>query len=157
MGRICLRPLRRRDHRLCLRLKVRNTQRTFVHSTRFSLEEAKTSTVPVLLLGIWRGRRLIGFAMVRYQPCGVPGISGPAYEIARFLIDRRYQGRGYGAAAFRQLLAFLRTLPLGPAGAVFLFCNQKNTVGWNLYGVAGFRQTRIFNTLHERLAVTCIS
>ena len=63
----------------------------------------------------------------------------------------------YGAAAFRQLLAFLWTLPLGPAGAVFLFCNQKNTVGWNLYGAAGFRQTRIFNTLHERLAVTCIS
>lgn len=157
MNWICLQPLRRRDHRLCLRLKVRNTQRTFVHSTRFSLEEAKTSPAPVLLLGIWRGRRLIGFAMVRYQPCGAPGISGPAYEIARFLIDRRWQGRGYGTAAFRRLMAFLRTFPLGPAGTVFLFCNRENTAGWNLYSAAGFRRMRVFNALHEQLAVAGIS
>lgn len=157
MNRICLQPLRRRDHRLCLRLKVRHTQRTFVHSTKFSLKEAKTSPVPVLLLGIWRDRRLIGFAMVRYQSRGAPGISGPAYEIARFLIDRRWQGRGYGAAAFRQLLALLQTLPLGPAGSVFLFCNRKNAVGWNLYGTAGFQRMPAFNTLREQMAVAYIS
>lgn len=157
MNRICLRPLRRRDHRLCLRLKVRHTQRTFVHSTKFSLKEAKTSPVPVLLLGIWRGRRLIGFVMVRYQSCGASGISGPAYEIARFLIDRRYQGRGYGTAAFQRLMAFLQTFPLGPAGSVLLFCNRENTAGWNLYSAAGFRKMRVFNVLHEQLAVTGIS
>ena len=157
MNRICLQPLRRRDYRLCLRLKVRHTQRTFVHSTKFSLKEAETSPVPVLLLGIWRGRRLIGFAMVRYQPCGAPGNPGPSYEIARFLIDRRYQSRGYGTAAFRRLMAFLRAFPLGPAGSVFLFCNQDNTVGWNLYSAAGFRRMRVFNALHEQLAVTGIS
>ena len=133
---------------------MRPAQRTFVHSTRFSLKEARTSPVPVLLLGIWRGRRLIGFAMVRYQARGAPGISAPAYEIARFLIDRRYQGCGYGTAAFRQLLSLLRTFPLGPASAMFLFCNQKNTAGWSLYGDAGFHRMRVFNTLHEQMAAT---
>jgi len=54
------------------------------------------------VLGIYRGETLVGLALVKDLE------EEPAcYDLQQFMIDRRYQGRGYGAQALELLLSAL--------------------------------------------------
>ena len=48
---------------------------------------------------------LVGFMMVSVDE------EAPEYYLWRFMIDQRYQGRGYGRAAIERLVDHVRTLP----------------------------------------------
>jgi diamine N-acetyltransferase len=47
----------------------------------------------------------VGFVMLSIDP------AAPEYYLWRFMIDQRYQGRGYGRAAIVQVIEHVRTLP----------------------------------------------
>ncbi len=47
----------------------------------------------------------VGFVMLHLD-----GLK-PKYTVQRFLIDKRYQRRGYGTAAMKQVIDFVRSLP----------------------------------------------
>lgn len=52
--------------------------------------------------GITNGEQMVGVALVRDQneePC--------CYDLQQFMIDQRFQRRGYGAEALRQILSIL--------------------------------------------------
>jgi diamine N-acetyltransferase len=61
-----------------------------------------------------------------------------SYLIWRFMIDKRYQGRGYGREAMQLALDYVRTFPVGEAKYCWLSYEPKNDVARNLYRSFGF-------------------
>ena len=70
-----------------------------------------------------------------------PEILRNNYSLWRFMIDRKYQNRGYGREALRLALDFVRTLPCGEAEYCELSYEPENTVARDLYRSFGFVET----------------
>lgn len=58
----------------------------------------------------------------------------------RFMIDRRYQQRGYGREALRLALELIKTKPLGEAEYCRLSYEPGNEVARKLYRSFGFEE-----------------
>ena len=54
------------------------------------------------------------------------------------MIDKRYQGKGYGRKAMQLALDYIRTLPCGPAESIWLSYEPENEVAKKLYSSFGF-------------------
>ena len=110
-------------------LRVSKEQRNYVASNKWSLIDAYLSLAdgePVFPFGIYNGKTPVGFIMISYYNDWT-GYEREAwlnsddyrfykdkyyYYVWRFMIDKRFQGRGYGKEAFRQALDFIRTMSL---------------------------------------------
>ena len=130
-------------------LHVNKAQRKFVARNKDSLVHAYLATATegksVYPFGIYKGRKPIGFVMIGYDIGEDDGTEPSAewflrnsYLIWRFMIDRRYQGNGYGREAFRQALEFIRTFPAGEATYCWLSYEPDNEVAKKLYASFGF-------------------
>jgi len=87
-----------------LKLEVSDEQKRFVASNAVSIAQAYFEE-RAWFRGIYAGDTPIGFAMLDVDP------AKPEYYLWRFMIDHRYQGRGYGYAAMKLLIEHVRTLP----------------------------------------------
>ena len=87
-------------------LTVFSEQAGFIESVNECLQEADELELwrPV---GIYDSDTLIGFAMYGYFPEPTPG----QLWLDRLLIDKKYQGKGYGKQAVELALRFIRTFP----------------------------------------------
>lgn len=89
--------------------------------------------------GDWRplaisvGGDVVGFVMWARDPDDL------SYWIGGFVIDRRHQGRGYGRAGLKAMVAYLRTMP--GCRRIALSYRPDNTVARDLYASAGFVET----------------
>ena len=61
------------------------------------------------------------------------------YDLQQFMIDRRYQGRGYGTEALRRILAELGTER--KYGCAEVCVRRDDAAALKLYGKAGFEDT----------------
>jgi diamine N-acetyltransferase len=135
------------------KLKVRRDQQNFVAPNVWSLATAYVATISggyPQPFGIYRGDKPIGFLMVGYYPSleyakkyaeegeATPYFMDKSYLIWRFMIDKRYQGRGYGREAMQLALDYVRTFPVGEAKYCWLSYEPKNDVARNLYRSFGF-------------------
>ena len=130
-------------------LNVKRKQKTFVADNIYSLAEAfaaRESGYIALPFGIYNGKKPIGFCMISFdcilfnddpEKCW---FLKDNYEIWRFMIDKRYQGRGYGREAFQQVLDYIRTWPCGKAENVWISYEPDNEVAKNLYASFGFKE-----------------
>ena len=141
---------------LC-RLKVRRDQRNFVASNVFSIAEAyvadKAGGYPQPF-GIFLGEKAIGFLMVGYYPDmeyalkwadedeETPEFIGNSYLIWRFMIDKKYQHKGYGREAFKLVMDYVRTWPCGKAKYCWLSYEPENEVARKLYKSFGFVEAK---------------
>ena len=65
----------------------------------------------------------------------------PEYDIWHMMIDEAHQGKGYGKAAFEQVLSYIATKPFGESDWVTLTCNRENEIALKLYRDMGFCET----------------
>ena len=65
----------------------------------------------------------------------------PEYDIWHMMIDESQQGKGYGKAALKLLLDYIKDKPFGDSDRVALTCNKDNTVALELYKSMGFELT----------------
>ena len=125
-------------------LAVREDQQSFVASNSYSIIEAfalRESGYVALPFAIYADDVPVGFAMFGYDHMeGDPEIARGNYVLVRFLIDRRFQGRGYGKAALQKCLEYLRSFPCGPAKCVWLSYEPDNAVAQAMYHAAGFAE-----------------
>ena len=56
------------------------------------------------------------------------------------MIDKRYQGRGYGRQTLKLALDFVRTFPCGQAEYCEISYEPENTVAKKLYQSFGFEE-----------------
>ena len=136
-------------------LKVKKEQDEFVAPNDFSLAEAyllvtEFNKLP-LTLAIYAYDTLIGFIMVFTElaannpSCKYYG-DKKYYKIWRFMIDEKYQGKGYGKQAMVKLVELIRTRsPLGQADAIYLSYEPTNEAARKLYTSVGFLETGYFN------------
>lgn len=126
------------------KLQIFPAQVGLIESVRECLREADETSVwrPI---GIYDGQTLIGFAMYGYFASPQPG----RLWLDRFLIDKSYQGNGYGEAAVRALLQKLQKAY--DCGEVYLSVYADNTAAIALYRKIGFHFNGEYDTNGEKV------
>jgi diamine N-acetyltransferase len=87
---------------------------------------------------IFDGDTLVGFVML-YDPSLTPEPEDPEFFLWRLMIDKSFQGRGYGHVAVERLIEHVRTRP----GAAELYVSHMETAEplGRFYSSLGFRYT----------------
>ena len=128
-----------------LELQVLPEQEDFVATNTESIVEAYTTLAAggtALPFGVYADGQPVGFVMFGYGP--IPGdedeppVAAGNYCLWRFMIDRNFQGRGYGKAALEAALRYLAGLPCGPAEYIWLSYEPENQRARAMYRSMGF-------------------
>ena len=139
-------------------LRVDDAQKNFVATNSDSLADAYVAQnqdpFPATTFAIYNDDEPVGFSMTGYfvgkgselaKPNGntsneYTGDDSPCYFFWRFMIDKRFQGKGYGKAALEQILNYLRTKPQGEAEHVYTSIEPANEGARKLYKSFGFEE-----------------
>ena len=128
-----LRKITDKNYRECLELKVREDQAGYVASNLFSLAQAWVYYETAYPFAVYADDVMVGFIMMGYDR------DKKTYDIWRLMIDRRYQGNGYGKAALLLGVGFLSDKY--KTREIYLSFVPENSVAEKLYESAGFRRT----------------
>ena len=130
-----------------LALRVKEEQRGFVAPNDQSLIEAYIALShhgAAFAFGLYDGDTAVGFCMIGFGAdddwTDAPSVAAGNYNLWRLMIDARFQGRGYGRAAMREILAWIGRAPCGPAALCWLSYAPENEAARALYGSFGFRE-----------------
>ena len=135
MDEISLQPIDESNFLDAFQLKLAPEQEAFVSNPVRSLAQAYVYRSQCQPFGIFASDRMVGYVMVIYD------YDIPEYDIWHMMIDRDFQGRGYGKAAMGKCLEYIRTKPFGSSNRVALTCNRDNSAARILYEAFGFRPT----------------
>ena len=145
-------------------LKLNDAQKNFVASNVYSLAEAYAAVASkgyALPFGIYLDDKPIGFIMFGYYPdmayaryvfgedTDIPDYIVRSYLIWRFMIDKEYQGKGYGKEAFRLALEYVRSFPCGEADYCWLSYEPENETARQLYRSFGFEEKEMMEGSDE--------
>lgn len=128
----------------CVKLEPKEEQKSFVASNIRSLAEAYVSLtnnecIP-MPYAIYDNDIMVGFIMLSYNEADENNDKN-IYWVCRLMIDKRYQGKGYGKEAVAKALELVRTFPYGKASIVLLSYEPDNVVARSLYASFGFVET----------------
>ncbi len=115
-----------------MKLKVDVEQERFVASNAASIAQSKFHDF-LECYGIYYEDTMIGFTAFGINP------EDDNVWIARYMIDYRYQGNGYGKAGLHILLEFM--IREYDCSEVFLDVGEDNTIAKRMYTNAGFSKT----------------
>lgn len=131
-----------------LKLEVFDNQKSFVATNNSSIIEAYiaiTENNHVFTFGIYKVDTPIGFLMIGYDVNsddeGAPKIAKGNYNIWRLMIDKKFQGKGFGKKAMDLALEFVNTFPCGTAKYCWLSYESDNDLARKLYKSVGFVET----------------
>jgi len=131
-----------------LKLKVSESQRTFVAPNDVSIIEAYTAIAAnghAFPFGIYEGETPVGFLMIGFDVDAdwedAPEIARGNYNLWRLMIDEAWQGKGFGKEAVGLALAFIKTRPCGRAEFCWLSYEPENEAARELYRSFGFVET----------------
>ena len=131
-----------------LKLCVSEEQKNFVAGNDISIIEAYTAITEngnAFPFGIYEEDTPVGFLMIGFDTDAywdeAPSIAKGNYNLWRLMIDKRYQGKGYGKEAVRLALEFIKTFPCGKAEYCWLSYEPENETASRLYRSFGFVET----------------
>ena len=129
-----------------VKLRVSKEQKSFVAQNSDSIIDAYFAMTEdkknVFIFGIYNGKKAVGFLMISYNCDWRENLdfAKNSYYIWRFMIDRRYQGNGYGREALKLAIDFIRTAPCGKAEYCWLSFEPENEIARKLYLSMGFEE-----------------
>ena len=128
----------------CIKLETTEEQKSFVATNIRSLAQAyvaltNNDCIP-MPFAIYHNDIMVGFIMLSYAKADET-VDEDAYWVWRLMIDKSYQGKGYGKGAMIKALEFINTFPHGKASSVYLSYELENEVGKALYESLGFVET----------------
>lgn len=131
-----------------VKLEVSNDQNGFVAANDISIIEAYTALTGngyAFPFGIYEDDMPVGFLMIGFDADdyweNAPKIARGNYNLWRLMIDRNYQGKGFGRKAVSLALDFINTFPCGAAEYCWLSYEPENDVARQLYSSFGFAET----------------
>ncbi|MDX2240767.1 MAG: GNAT family N-acetyltransferase [Leptolyngbyaceae cyanobacterium bins.302] len=130
---VTLREITKENWRDILRLKVASHQEHFVASNAMSIVEAHFEPEVAWFRAIYAGDLPVGFLMLQDD------VAQQEYFLWRFMIDERYQGRGYGRKALELFFAHVKTRP--GADVVYTSCVPGEGSPCPFYEKMGFVYT----------------
>ena len=143
-----LRMINRNNIADILKLEVFDNQKNFVATNNSSIIEAYiaiTENNDVFKFGIYKDDTPIGFLMIGFDVNsddeGTPKIAKGNYNIWRLMIDKKFQGKGFGKKAMDLALEFVNTFPCGTAKYCWLSYESDNDLARKLYKSVGFVET----------------
>lgn len=128
----------------CVKLEPKEEQKSYVASNIRSLAEAyvaltNNECIP-MPYAIYDADIMVGFIMLSYNEADEKNDEN-IYWVCRLMIDKRYQGKGYGKEAVAKALELIRTFPYGKASEVSLSYEPENVAAKTLYASFGFVET----------------
>lgn len=128
----------------CIKLEPNEEQKSYVASNIRSLAQAyvaltNNECIP-MPYAIYDNDIMVGFIMLSYNEADENDDEN-TYWVWRLMIDKRYQGKGYGKETMIKALELIRTFPYGKASAVYLSYEPENVVAKTLYASLGFVET----------------
>ncbi|MBR5341316.1 MAG: GNAT family N-acetyltransferase [Erysipelotrichaceae bacterium] len=129
-------------------LSVNDDQKGFVADNVFSLALAYATVAEgrfAQAFGIYDGDTPVGFVMIGFNNVfgckdEVPDFIKNNYLIWRFMIDKKYQKKGYGKDGVKLVLDYIRTFPAGKAEYCWLSYEPENETARELYRFFGFKE-----------------
>ncbi|MBS5667943.1 MAG: GNAT family N-acetyltransferase [Firmicutes bacterium] len=121
-------------------------QKDFVAENIQSLAEAyatKNEGNNALPLAVYHDETLIGFVMIGKGTVGNEEESDlikENYSIWRLMIDKKFQGQGFGKQTIDAAINLIRTFPFGEAKKVWLSYEPENTHARDIYRKYGFTE-----------------
>jgi diamine N-acetyltransferase len=128
---IFLRPLNAQNWQDAAGLEVNEDQMRFIETNLYSIAESRFHS-ELQPMAIFENRTMVGFLM-----WGVDSADRQPW-LYRFMVDRRFQGKGRGKAALERLLSMLRKAGHRQLDVGF---HPENLAAERLYLGAGFTPT----------------
>lgn len=128
-----LRPLDDSNIEACRKLKVSEKQAVYIASNDKSIADAADNAKVARPFVIYADEVVVGFTMFAFEP----DYEDPddRYWLWRFMIDERYQGRGYGRKALELIIAYFKE---HGASNIRLSTKDGNQKAIHLYESSGF-------------------
>ena len=120
----------------CIRLRVTEDQSEFIDTNERSIAAAKEHADVARPFVIYADGVAVGFAMFAFEP----DYEDPKdrYWLWRFMIDEKFQGRGLGREALKQIVTYFKD---NGAKNIRLSTKENNTNAIRLYESFGFVRT----------------
>lgn len=118
-------------------LQLASNQEKFVSHPIRSLAQAYVYRNQCQPFGIYSDNKMVGYVMVIYD------YDIPEYDIWHMMIDKEYQGKGFGSLALDAVIKYIKTKPFGTSNRVALTCNKNNSIAKKLYENKGFIATGV--------------
>ena len=135
MNHIALKKIDESNFIDCFNLKLAPGQEKYVSNPIRSLAQAYVYYSQCVPFGIYVKDKMVGYVMVKYD------YDEERNNIWHMMIDRAFQGNGYGKGALQEVLKFIASKPFGSSHTVLITCNPKNEVAYRLYRQIGFAET----------------
>lgn len=130
--KVTLQEIDRENFRQCVKLEVNEDQRGFVAPNVFSIAQSKVE--PAFdVQAVYDGEEMVGFVMYGWDE------EEGCHSLARLMVDRHHQGKGYGRAATEAVIERLRAEP--GCKQIVLSVNPANANARALYESLGFVKT----------------
>ena len=142
-----LREITRHNYEDVLRLKILVHQQTFVSSTAHSLAQAYVYRDTAFPFAIYADDTVVGFIMFGYYE------AREQYTLWKFLIDERYQNKGYGREALKQGIASLKET--FNVREIYTGVALGNKIAKHLYDSVGFKETGRVEDNMEEMRLIC--
>ena len=140
---IKLAPIDDTNREAVLALSVREDQ-PFVAPNYVSLRQAAETEAEApgvaRPFAIYADDTLVGFCMFAFNPEDED--EEDRYYLWRFMIDQRYQDKGYGQAALDEIIRYFKD---NGADRLYLSTEPENERGLHVYHKAGFRETGVID------------
>ena len=130
-----------------LDLRVHEHQESFVSSTAYSLAQAYAYRDTAFPFAIYVDNTIVGFIMLGYYE------SRNQYTLWKFLIDKKYQNKGYGREALLKGIRYLKDR-FG-AEKVYTGVKPGNETAKHLYRSVGFEATGLVENDMEEMRYMC--
>lgn len=128
-----LREVTKENFEELIRLNVAENQASFVASNIYSLAQAGVYHKTSFPFAIYAEENLVGFIMMGYYE------KESQYTLWRFMIDKKYQGKGYGKSALNHAVNYMiHNFGIKELGTG---AHCDNFVAQNLYKSIGFKET----------------
>ena len=131
-----------------LKLKVKKNQENFVSTTVYSLAQAYVYRETVYPFAIYADDTLVGFIMFGFYELR------NQYTLWKFLIDEKYQNKGYGKAAL--LLGIKRMKEEHNIQEMYTGVALGNEIAERLYKSIGFQLTGLVENGMKELRYICM-
>lgn len=134
-------------------LEVEENQEDLIETTNLrSFADAhmlNSDGIPATPFAIYSDEVVVGFLMYIHDTLDHESFENEvfygkkSYFIWHIMIEKSYQGKGYGKLALKKMLMDIETRPNGEAGYVALFYRTSNVIAKTLYASFGFVDTGI--------------
>ncbi|MAT43018.1 MAG: spermidine acetyltransferase [Anaerolineaceae bacterium] len=127
-----LRPVTKKNFEAIINLEVSQIQQKYVASNLFSIAESKIypECIP---LGIYVNDTPVGFLMYAFNA------DDESYWVCRLMVDRYFQGKGYGKQALKLVMDEIRKRPT--CNHIKLSIEPGNMSAQKIYESLGFKKT----------------